>query len=90
MRLTKAQKLSLDWVGRQIHEYDHGYSYLETSVGWGKPHDYRTIKSLRDKGLIICYDSGSGKGRELRSIPNDGAFTAQMTELGEEIWRGLA
>jgi len=86
MRLGKKQISSLDWVGKQIHEYKHGYSYLETSVGWGKPHEARVIASLRDKGLIICYDSGNGTGRVLRSIPNDGAFTAQMTELGFKVW----
>tara|TARA_Y100000361_G_scaffold152100_1_gene170790 strand:- start:123 stop:410 length:288 start_codon:yes stop_codon:yes gene_type:complete len=87
MRLGHKQIYSLDWVGRQIHEHKHGYSYLETSVGWGKPHEGRVIQSLSDKGLIICYDSGNGTGRVMRSIPNEGAFTAQMTELGYKVWK---
>ena len=86
MRLGKKQISSLDWVGKQIHEYKHGYSYIETSRGWGKPHEARVIASLRDKGLIICYYGGNGTGRVMRSIPNEGAFTAQMTELGYKVW----
>ena len=87
MRLGKQQIFSLDWVGRQIHEYKHGYSYIETSRGWGKPHEARVIESLRDKGLIICYYSGDGTGDVMVSIPYDGAFTAHMTELGYKVWK---
>ena len=90
MRLGHKQIYSLDWVGRQIHEYKHGYSYLETSVGWGKPHEARVIASLKDKGLIICYYSGDGTGQVIEyaeDIPKEGAFTAQMTELGYKVWK---
>lgn len=84
MRLGKQQIFSLDWVGRQVTK--GGYSYLETSRGWGKPHEARVIESLRDKGLIICYYSGDGTGRVMGVIPYDGAFTAHMTELGYKVW----
>ena len=88
MKLTKQQKFSLDWVGRQIYVYEHGYSYIETSKGWGKPHDARVIKNLKDKGLIICYYSGDGTGRKMGIVPQDGAFTARMTGLGYKVWKG--
>ncbi len=87
MRLGKRQIFSLDWIGRQICEHGHGYSYIETSRGWGKPHEARVIQSLRDKGLIICYHSGNGTGDVMAIVPYDGAFTAQLTTLGYKVWK---
>ena len=87
MRLGKRQIFSLDWIGRQICDYGHGYSYIETSRGWGKPNEARVIESQRDKGIIISYYSGDGTGDVMVSIPYDGAFTAHMTELGYKVWK---
>ena len=87
MRLGKQQIFSLDWVGRQIYQYQHGYSYIETSRGSYKPHNAKVIQNLKDKGLIICYYSGDGTGRKMGIVPQEGAFTAQMTELGYMVWK---
>ena len=85
VRLTLGQKRSLERIRTQIIDYEHGYSYIETDIWGNKPHHARTIHALRDKGLIVCYKNGNGTGEELRAIPYSGAFTAQLTRLGEAM-----
>lgn len=88
VRLGKLQKDSLDWVCKQVFEYKHRNSYIETSRGWGKPHEGRVIASLIQKGLIKCWnDSLCETPLCSFDIPSDGAFFALPTRAGHTYWK---
>ena len=87
-RLGKHQKFSLDYVCKQVFVYVHGNSYIETSKGWGKPHEGRVIASLIEKGLINCWaDSLYEVKLTSKNIPNEGSFFAMPTKLGRWYWK---
>ena len=89
-RLGKHQRFSLDYVCKQVFEFKHRNSYIETSKGWGKPHEGRVIASLVEKGLINCWSDSLFEVKLSNwMIPNDGAFFAMPTKLGRTIWLSL-
>ena len=90
VRLGKIQRFSLDFICKQVFEFEHRYSYIETSNGWGKPHEARVISSLIEKGLINCWlDTLFEIQISANMVPKEGAFFAMPTRLGRKVWEAF-